>query len=272
MNEGKYEESGDNSAAPGNSKSISLVIPVYNEGEHLEKFLQSIDNLELPLAKELVIVDDSSTDNSKSIIDAFPFKSAVVIVKQPFNQGKGAAIRAGIERASGTFIGVQDADFEYDIKDIPRLVEPLIQGRADIVFGSRFKHGEQVHRTLHYLVNRFLTMLSNIFSGLYLSDMETCYKFFLSDILKNIVLESNRFGFEPEITAKIAKLRARVVELPISYFPRNYLEGKKITWKDGIAAMRHILYFNLFSSNKPFKPGMPSQYLPRSGNWLNSQL
>jgi glycosyltransferase involved in cell wall biosynthesis len=200
----------------------------------------------------------------------FNFKSKTLIERQLKNQGKGAALRRGFELATGDIIGVQDADFEYSLDDIPAILDPLLKGRADIVFGSRFKKNTmQVHRTFHYLVNRILTILSNIFSGLYLTDMETCYKFFRAEILKNINLESNRFGFEPEITAKVARLKIRIMEVPISYFPRSYLEGKKITWKDGVAALRHILYFNLMQNPRNlFKPTMPKRYLPSGTQWL----
>ena len=162
-----------------------------------------------------------------------------------------------------------DADFEYDPAEIPMLLEPIRAGKADVVFGSRFKLGAQVHRTFHYLINRFLTVLSNLLSGLYLSDMETCYKFFRAEIIQHIVLESNRFGFEPEVTAKVARLKLRVMELPISYFPRNYIEGKKINWKDGVAAVFHIVRFNLLSSPKEsFLPSLPQQFVPKGTQWL----
>lgn len=249
---------------------VSLIIPVYNEAGHLRDFFEQVDALQLPVPKELVIVNDRSTDGSDKIIDAFPFKSDVKIIHQPENRGKGAAIHAGINAASGDVIGVQDADFEYSMADIPALLGPLIQDRADVVYGSRFKKsGEQVHRTFHYLVNRFLTILSNLCCGLYLTDMETCYKFFRRDIITNIRLESQRFGFEPEVTAKIAKLKIRIHELPISYFPRNYLQGKKISWKDGVAALRHILYFNFASKPEVYlKSELPERYVPKGGNWL----
>jgi glycosyltransferase involved in cell wall biosynthesis len=184
--------------------------------------------------------------------------------------GKGAALRLGIENANGEVIGVQDADFEYDIEDIPKILQFFLLGKADVVYGSRFKKScPQVHRTYHYLINRFLTILSNIVSGLYLTDMETCYKFFRQDIIKNITIECDRFGFEPEITAKIATLRCRVMEVPISYFPRNYLEGKKITWKDGLAAIWHIINFNLLKKKKKFfSRTMPEQYMPKNYQWL----
>lgn len=249
---------------------VSLIIPVYNEESHLVQFLKSIDELILDIPKQLVIIDDCSRDNSLAIIKEFQFKSEVKILEQQVNQGKGAAIARGILEASGDFIGIQDADFEYDNSEIPLLLSPLVAGKADIVYGSRFKKSAyQVHRTFHYLINRFLTLLSNFLSGVYLTDMETCYKFFKSDIIKNIHLESKRFGFEPEVTAKIAGLKCRVMEVPISYFPRNYLEGKKITWKDGIAALRHIIYFNLFQSKQTFyRKEMPAKYIPSGRNWL----
>jgi len=250
--------------------TVSLVIPVYNEADHLQRFLETIDELTLPIDKELVIVDDCSTDGSRDILRKFSFRSKVQIIEQPQNRGKGAALQTGIERATGDFIGIQDADFEYEPSDIPSLLEPLMEGKADVVYGSRFKRtGYQVHRTIHYLVNRVLTICSNLLSGLYLSDMETCYKFFKADVIKNIKLRSCRFGFEPEITAKIARLKLRVMEPPISYFPRNYIEGKKITWKDGIAAMYHIFYFNLVEKSADcFQNTLPEKYIPKGGNWL----
>lgn len=248
---------------------ISLVIPVYNEEEHLERFLTLIDALELETGKELIIVNDCSKDRSKEILDNFKFNSPVKITHLTVNQGKGAALRKGIEQTSGEIIGVQDADFEYDPSDIPTLIAPLIADKADVVLGSRFKRTNQVHRTVHYVGNRILTLLSNFCSGLYLSDMETCYKFFRRDVIKNVILESDRFGFEPEITAKIAKLKLRVMEFPISYFPRNYLEGKKITWKDGVAAFRHIFYFNYRRSiGNSFKRELPERYIPKGNHWL----
>jgi glycosyltransferase involved in cell wall biosynthesis len=250
-------------------QTLSLVIPIYNEAQHLESFLKLIDGIQFEIPKELVFIDDKSTDASLALLKAFPFQSQFKIVEQPINMGKGAALRVGIAQASGTFIGIQDADFEYTPDDIPSMLTLLVNNKADVVFGSRFKkNGLQVHRTFHYMINRLLTGLSNVLSGLYLTDMETCYKFFRADILKNISLESNRFGFEPEITAKIARLKIRVCEVPISYFPRNYLEGKKITWKDGIAALRHILYFNMLSRTRCFKPTMPTHYIPKDRNLL----
>lgn len=252
---------------------LSLVIPIYNESGHLAKFLALIDGLSIHenLEKELIFIDDASSDESLKILNEYKFQtSQVKILSQPKNQGKGAALQRGVKEASGEFIVVQDADFEYDPADLSLLVEPLLSGKADVVYGSRFKKdGTQVHRTFHYLVNRFLTMLSNALSGLYLTDMETCYKLFRADIIKNINLESKRFGFEPEVTAKLARLKLRVCESSIDYHPRNYLEGKKITWKDGVAAVWHILYFNFFSSKKGFySDDMPDEYLPNGTQWL----
>jgi glycosyltransferase involved in cell wall biosynthesis len=252
------------------TQTLSLIIPVYNEAQHLERFLTIIDRLELPIAKELVIVDDGSTDGSGQIVKNFPFESKTILIDQPRNQGKGAAVRVGIRQATGDFIGIQDADLETNCDDIPVLLGPLLEGKADVVCGSRFKKSsEQVHRTFHYLVNRVLTMLSNILSGLYLSDMQTCYKFFRADVIKNIKLEANRFGFDPEVTAKIARLQLRIMEVPISYFPRKYLEGKKMSWRDGFAQILHIINFNLFKRKRDwFYQTLPKHYLPGKEHWL----
>lgn len=249
---------------------ISLVVPVYNESAHLERFLVELDALQLPVPKELVFVNDCSTDRSGQILDQFPFKSTVQIIHQKQNSGKGAAVTLGISKSTGTWIGIQDADFEYSLKDVAALLVPLMDDSADFVFGSRFKkNAPQVHRTFHYLVNRFLTMLSNMLSGIYLTDMETCYKFGKAEIFQNLNLTSKRFGFEPEITAKLGKLKVRISELPISYFPRSYIEGKKITWKDGVAAVRHILVYNLLHDlKKSVLPGMPRNYIPSNRQWL----
>ena len=249
---------------------VSLVIPVFNEAAHLPEFLAGIDGLDLGVKKELIFVDDHSTDGSRELLEAYRFLSPRQVLLQPRNQGKGAALRRGISASTGSIIGIQDADFEYEYREIPAIIRPLLDGKADIVFGSRFrKENRQVHRTFHYLVNRLLTIWSNLLSGLYLSDMETCYKFFRSEIIQNVNLESNRFGFEPEVTAKIARLKARIMEVPVSYHPRNYMEGKKITWKDGVAAVRHLIVYNLLRSKKSFfKETMPSRFIPRDRNLL----
>jgi glycosyltransferase involved in cell wall biosynthesis len=252
---------------------LSLIVPIYNEAPHLERFLDTIDALDLgdSVEKEFVFVDDCSKDESLSILKGFRFKtSRIKILNQPMNQGKGAALQRGIDEATGSWIVVQDADFEYDCTDLNQLLVPVLAGKADVVYGSRFKKtGTQVHRSFHYLVNRILTVISNGLSGLYLTDMETCYKLFRAEVLQNIVLESRRFGFEPEITAKISRLKLRVHEIGINYFPRNYLEGKKITWKDGVAALWHLVYFNLLADkSKFFRPTLPAHYLPRDRQLL----
>lgn len=256
-----------------NSKptTVSLVIPIYNEASHLNTFLIELDGLQLPFEKQLVFVDDCSKDGSFEIVCNFKFNTKdVIIERQSVNSGKGAAVRRGIELATGSIIGVQDADFEYDMNDLPMLLQPFLTRKVDVIYGSRFRRdAAQVHRTFHYLINRFLTFVSNILSGLYVSDMETCYKFFKADIIKNLVLTSNRFGFEPEVTAKIARLKIKMEERSISYYPRNYQEGKKISWKDGVAALRHLVYFNLCVNNSDcFKPTLPKHYLPGSRQWL----
>ena len=250
---------------------VSLVIPVYNEAGHLSEFLRQVDALSFEgIEKELVIIDDCSRDESANILRSYQFSSQVQVHFQEANQGKGAAIRKGVELATGDIIGVQDADFEYSMEDLPAIIAPIVAGKAEVVFGSRFKATVvQVHRTFHYLINRFLTTLSNLCSGLYLTDMETCYKFFRADVIKNIKLESNRFGFEPEITAKIATLKLRIIEVPIWYFPRNYLEGKKITWKDGLAALNHIVVFNFLRKPQDYLcSDLPKQYIPHGRQWL----
>jgi len=230
---------------------ISLIIPVFNEATHLREFLEEIDRIRLPLPSELVVVVDGSTDASGEIVRRFPFGSLVQIIELRTNRGKGAAVAAGIQRATGSIIGIQDADFECCFDDIARLVEPIIADRADVVYGSRFaRRAAQPPRNIHYLANRALTALSNLASGTALSDMATCYKFFRAEIIQNINLESQRFGFDPEVTAKLARLRLRFSELPISYSPRRRAEGKKITWRDGVAAIWHILYFNFLADRK----------------------
>jgi glycosyltransferase involved in cell wall biosynthesis len=181
--------------------------------------------------------------------------------------GKGAAIRKGFELCTGDFIVVQDADFEYDPHDISTLVAPLVSNQCDVVYGSRFKKSSpQVHRTYHYFVNRFLTVLSNLLSGIYLTDMETCYKLFRADLAKSMRLTSNRFGVEVEMTAYVAKTNARIFEFPISYFPRTKLQGKKINWKDGVAALFHLLNFNLLVKFEQAFLNLPARYTREFAN------
>jgi glycosyltransferase involved in cell wall biosynthesis len=236
---------------------ISLVIPVYNEKASLEELLRRVVAVDMP--KELIVVDDCSTDGSREILsriaergldglpDARPRnENRLAVLFQERNQGKGAALRRGFEAATGDVVVVQDADLEYDPREIPRLVGPILDGHADVVFGSRFV-GE-TRRVLYYwhaVVNWGLTTLSNMTSGLNLTDMETCYKAFRRELLQSIRIEEDRFGFEPEITAKVARAGARVYEVPISYHGRTYEEGKKIGWKDGFRAVYAIAKYAL---------------------------
>jgi glycosyltransferase involved in cell wall biosynthesis len=222
---------------------LSVVIPVYNERQWVRELVRRVEAV--PLPKEIILVDDCSTDGTRDILKEFEAEGHKVVY-QPKNQGKGAALRTGFEHASGTVIVVQDADLEYDPAEYLKLVQPIIEDRADVVFGSRFI-GES-HRVLyfwHYVANKFLTMLSNMFTNLNLTDMETCYKVFRREVLQGIKLRSNRFGFEPEVTAKIAKRRPkwRIYEIPISYAGRTYEEGKKIGLKDAFQALGCIFRY-----------------------------
>ena len=237
-----------------NTKQIlTIIIPVYNEEKFIEKIYSKVLNVKLPsdFYKEVIIVDDNSDDNTLEIINRISNKSTKIF-NQKKNCGKGSCIRLGLEKASGDIILIQDADLEYDPEEYPKLLAPIITGKADVVYGSRFIGGE-AHRILYYwhsFGNKILTLFSNILTNLNLSDMECCYKVFKKEIIQNIKLVENRFGFEPEITAKIAKLskkgKCRIFEVGVSYSGRTYDEGKKINWKDGVSALKCILKYNLF--------------------------
>jgi glycosyltransferase involved in cell wall biosynthesis len=249
--------------------TLSLIIPIYDEAQHLEAWCQKLLRRDLGVSVEYVFVDDCSKDGSFEILQRFSSERGVRLFRQEYNQGKGAAVRRGIKESRGSIVLIQDADYEYSLDDIASVIEPILRDEADIVFGSRYKGSQTVHRTIHYVVNRVLTLVSNLASGLYLTDMETCYKAFRGEIIRGIAIESPRFGFEPEITAKVALLKARVVEVPIRYFPRNYLEGKKIKWTDGVAALWHIVRFNAdHEGARRATEGVPEKYKIKGKQWL----
>lgn len=244
--------------------TVSIIIPVYNERAYIEEILLRVQAVRLE--KEIVVIDDGSTDGTRELLrDLEKMQAAgppeapvqngrallslknIRFIFQDRNCGKGAALRRGFEMANGEIVLVQDADLEYDPKDYQKLLEPIFDGRADVVYGSRFLGGPQrVHYFWHYAGNKFLTLLSDMLTNLKLSDMETCYKVFRREVVQGIRFQSNRFGFEPECTAKVARGNWRVYEVPISYSGRTYAEGKKITWRDGFTTLWCILRFNLF--------------------------
>src|SRR5262249_16467069 len=227
---------------------ISIVIPVFNERGTIEQIVNAVRSAQLDNI-EIIVVDDASTDGTQQVLKERISALADQIIYQPGNCGKGAALRAGFAAAPGDVILVQDADLEYNPSDYPTLLQPILSGKADAVYGSRFMGGRP-HRVLyfwHMVGNRFLTLLSNMFTNLNLTDLETCYKAFRADVLKRLDLREDRFGFEPEVTAKLAKARCRIYEVGISYNGRTYSEGKKVNWKDGFHAIYAILRYNLFS-------------------------
>jgi len=224
---------------------ISVVVPVFNERNTIEAIIDRIKAV--PLKMEIVVVDDCSNDGTREILNKMN-DDMVRIIYHEANMGKGAALRTGFRNITNDIVIVQDADLEYDPGEYHKLIKPIIDGKADVVYGSRFM-GSEPHRVLyfwHMVGNKILTFLSNMFTNLSLTDMETCYKVFRSEVLRNMTIEENRFGFEPEITAKLAKMDLRIYEVGISYAGRSYKEGKKINWKDGLSAIRCILKYNVF--------------------------
>lgn len=231
---------------------LSIVMPVYNEMATIAEIIRRVLETPIEIPKELIIVDDGSTDGTREYLQSFVRceGSGGETVKALFherNQGKGAAIRTALPHVTGQIVLIQDADLEYDPRDYAPLLQPILDGRADVVFGNRFHGGP--HRVLyfwHFVGNRLLTTLCNMVTNLNLTDMEVGYKAFRAEVLKQIQIRSNRFGFEPEMTVKVAKLQCRIYEVPISYHGRTYAEGKKITWRDGLAALVHILRYRFF--------------------------
>jgi glycosyltransferase involved in cell wall biosynthesis len=223
---------------------LSVVIPVYNEKETIRELYESVKAVDVD--KEIILVDDCSTDGTREILQGLADGTTRIVLHEK-NMGKGAALRTGFKNATGDIVIIQDADLEYDPNQYPKLIQPILDGKADVVYGSRFVTGDY-RRVLYYwhmLGNKFLTLISNMLTNLNLSDMETCYKVFRREVLDQIAIEENRFGFEPEITAKVAKLHVRIYEVGISYSGRTYKEGKKIGWRDGFSALRCILKYNL---------------------------
>ena len=223
---------------------LSIIIPVYNEKETINDIIDAV--VATPYRKEIIIVDDCSTDGTRNILTKIK-KDGLKVYIHDKNQGKGAALQTGFSHATGDIILIQDADLEYDPQEYSTLINPILEGKADVVYGSRFA-GHGAHRVLyfwHYMGNRFLTFLSNLFTNLNLTDIETCYKAFTREAIAGVKIKEKRFGFEPEITAKMARKKLRIYEVPISYYGRTYEEGKKVTWKDGLRAMWCIIKYNL---------------------------
>lgn len=226
---------------------ISIIIPCYNEAKTISEIVEKV-NEQTFFKKEIIVIDDFSTDGSREILKSFLQDKVTTIIFNDKNYGKGYSLKQGIKKATGDIILIQDADLEYDPSDYSKLIDPILKGFADVVYGSRFIGSDEKRVLLfwHSLGNKILTFISNMFSNINLTDMENCYKAFKSQVIKSIDLQENRFGFEPEVTAKIAKMNLRIYEVGVKYHGRKYSEGKKITWKDGISALRCIIKYNIF--------------------------
>jgi glycosyltransferase involved in cell wall biosynthesis len=245
---------------------LSVLVPAYNEGPTVARVFERL--AQVPLALEIIAVNDGSSDDTGRQLDALAAQGRIhKVIHHRKNRGKGAAIRTAIGAATGDVMVVQDADLEYDPADLPRLLAPILDGRADAVYGSRFLGGP--HRVLlfwHSVGNTALTLLSNMLTDLNLTDMETCYKMVRADLMRRLTLTTDRFGFEPELTARLARAEARIYEMPISYAGRTYAEGKKISWRDGVAAIWHILRFNLFPPGPPLLSAAAAPGVPQTGD------
>lgn len=245
---------------------LGVVVPAYNEEATIETILRKLDTL--PCVREIVVVDDCSKDRTAEIVEAFD-SPRVQLVRHAANQGKTAAVRTGVSRITSPITIIQDADLEYDPEEIPMVIDPIVRGRADVAYGSRFlvRRATRVLYFYHYIANCSLTFLSNLFTNLNMTDIETCYKAFRTPLIQNLPLTSKGFGMEVEITAMVAKTRARVYEVPISYYGRTYEEGKKIGLKDGIHALWYIVYYNLIRSRSaPYR-----EYTRAMNDWLRAQ-
>ncbi len=214
---------------------LSIIMPVFNERATIEEIIKRVRDVDVE--KELIIVDDYSTDGTRDVLEEYENEDDITVLYHSMNRGKGAALRTGLEHVNGDIVMFQDADLEYLPEEYPKLLDPILRGRADVVYGSRFKGVHRAFMFWHYMGNKLLTLITNVLYNSCLTDMETCYKVFKKDIIKRITIKSNRFNVEPEITAKVLKQRVKLVEVGITYIGRDYVEGKKITWRDGVSAL-----------------------------------